>query len=220
MQNTALSFLTVLGVFTAAGAAPPPPTLVDLANAARPPARLAESAVIIIDAQREYTDGRLQLSGVAAALHQTERLLRRARAASVPVIHIRQIGAPGRGLFDPAGPFADFAPESLPLPGETVITKRLPNAFAGTTLDETLRKLGRKNIILSGYMTHMCVSATARSALDHDYRTTVIADACATRDLPDGAGGTVAAATVHRVALAELADRFATVVATLDEILD
>jgi nicotinamidase-related amidase len=64
----------------------------------------------------------------------------------------------------------------------------------------------------------MCVSATARAALDLGYRTTVIADACATRDLPDGSGGIIDATTVHRVALAELADRFATVVPTLDAI--
>lgn len=69
-------------------------------------------------------------------------------------------------------------------------------------------------------MTHMCVSATTRSALDHGYHVTVIADACATRDLPAVGGDAIDAATVHRVALAELADRFATIVPTLDAIPD
>jgi hypothetical protein len=50
-------------------------------------------------------------------------------------------------------------------------------------------------------MTHMCVSSTARAALD--------ADSCGTRDLPDGAGGIIDADTLHKTALAELADRFA-----------
>jgi nicotinamidase-related amidase len=58
-------------------------------------------------------------------------------------------------------------------------------------------------------MTHMCVSSTVRAALDFGYMSTVAADACASRDLPDGSGGVVAADAVHRVALAELADRFA-----------
>ena len=40
-------------------------------------------------------------------------------------------------------------------------------------------------------------------------RITIDADSCATRDLPDGRGGSIAAATIHEVALAELADRFA-----------
>ena len=90
-----------------------------------------------------------------------------------------------------------------------MVEKELPNAFAGTDLQARLTAAGRKNIILAGFMTHMCVSSTARAALDLGYRITVDADSCATRDLPDGHGGTIAAATVHDVALAELSDRFA-----------
>lgn len=58
-------------------------------------------------------------------------------------------------------------------------------------------------------MTHMCISSTARAALDLGFRTTIDADGCATRDLPDGTGGTIAAKLIHDVALAELSDRFA-----------
>lgn len=218
MKSILLPTLTLFGLSALAVRANPPATLLDLTHATPAPTRLSESVVIIVDAQREYTDGLLKLDGVAAALHQTQRLLQRARAAGVPIIHIQQISKPGRGVFDPTGPFTAFAPEATPLPGETVITKQLPNAFAGTTLDDVLKKLGRKHLIISGYMTHMCISATARSALDHGYHATVIADACATRDLADGTGGTVPAATVHRVALAELADRFASIATTLDQI--
>lgn len=219
MKQLILSALVSLGLAARLSAAAPA-TLLDITHSAHAPARLAESVVIIIDAQREYTEGALRLDDVAAALRQTQRLLERARAAGVPIIHIQQVSAPGRGIFDPSGPFTAFAPEATPAPGETVITKKLPNAFAGTTLDAALKQLGRRQLILSGYMTHMCVSATARSALDHGYLTTIIADACATRNIPDGAGGTVPAATVHRVALAELADRFATIVPSLDQIPD
>jgi nicotinamidase-related amidase len=197
-----------------------PPTLLEISGVPRHVPRLTDCVVLVIDAQLEYVTGRLPLYDVQTALRQTHRLLQRARVAGVPVIHIQQISKPGRGVFDPAGPYVAFSPEAAPLPHETILTKTLPNAFAGTTLDELLGRLGRKTIILSGYMTHMCVSATARSALDHGYRSIIIADGCATRDLPDGQGGTIAAETVHRVALAELADRFATVVASLDEIPD
>lgn len=213
------ALLPLLASATFAVAAPPP-TLLDLTHAAKPAGALHESVVVIIDAQREYVDGRLPLAGVSAALRQTQRLLQRARTAGVPIIHIQQISSRGRGVFDPDGPFIAFAPEAAPLPGEPIITKKLPNAFAGTSLDEALKKLGRTEIILSGYMTHMCISATARSALDHGYHATVIADACATRDLPDFTGGTIPAAEVHRIALTELSDRFATIVRTLDEIPD
>ena len=62
-------------------------------------------------------------------------------------------------------------------------------------------------------MTHMCVSSTVRAALDLDYRCSVVAAACATRDLPDGTGGVIAADQLQRAELAALADRFATVLA-------
>jgi nicotinamidase-related amidase len=90
--------------------------------------------------------------------------------------------------------------------------KTLPNAFAGTRLLDVLMPLQRKELILAGFMTHMCISATARVALDLGYRSTVVAAATATRDLPDPLGGRIPAATVQRTSLAELADRFAIVV--------
>jgi len=218
MKSLLLPLLGAAALAATAGATPS--TLLGLTHAAPPPAGFRDSVVLIIDAQREYVDGRLPLAHVADALHQTQRLLARARAAGVPVIHIQQVSAHGRGVFEEGGPFVAFAPEAAPAAGETILTKKLPNAFAGTSLDDTLRRIGRRHIIISGYMTHMCVSATARSALDHGYQTTVIADACATRDIPDITGATLAAADVHRIALAELADRFSAVVASLDQIPD
>ena len=99
-------------------------------------------------------------------------------------------------------------------------TNWLPNSFANTSLDATLRTLGRTDLIVVGFMTHMCVSATARSALDHGYRCTVVANCCATRALPDGSGGVIPAAEIHRMELAALRDRFAAIVATPAEIHD
>ena len=88
-------------------------------------------------------------------------------------------------------------------------SRLVPNAFAGTELNARLAATGRKELVLAGFMTHMCISSTARAALDLGFRTTIDADGCATRDLPDGTGGTIAAKLIHDVALAELSDRFA-----------
>jgi hypothetical protein len=85
----------------------------------------------------------------------------------------------------------------------------LPNSFVGTSLLDLLSETGRRELILAGFMTHNCVSSTARAALDLGYRTTIDPIACATRDLPDGLGGVVAAQPVHDVSLAALSDRIA-----------
>lgn len=186
-------------------------TLLQMAGVTPAPAKLGDAAVVIIDAQNEYVSGKLPLAGVEAALARIADLLAAARAAGAPVIHIAQRGRQG-GLFDPASDAFKFAALAAPQAGETVVEKPLPNAFAKTDLNEKLQATGKKTLVIAGFMTHMCVSATTRSALDHGYAVTIAADAVATRDLPDPLGGPdLPAAQIHRTALAELADRFATV---------
>lgn len=191
----------------------PPPTLLQMAGVEPVPARLGEAAVLFIDCQLEYVAGAIPLAGVDAALAEAGQILDRARAAGAPVLHIIHRGRAG-GAFDLAGPFGGIAPEVLPAPGEQTVVKTLPNGFAGTDLERLLRETGRDQIVVAGFMTHMCVSSTVRAALDRGFRTTIVGAATATRALPDGTGGVVDATTVQRTALAELADRFATIVPT------
>ncbi len=189
-----------------------PKTLMQMAGASLDPPRLSQSCLVIIDAQGEYLDGRLPLDGIAPALARLQDLLARARAAGATVVHIAHKGAAG-GLFDRDAAGGAILPQAAPAPGETVIEKGLPNAFAGTSLQAELERIGRKDLILAGFMTHMCVSSTARAALDLGFRTAVAADAAATRALPDPLGGpAMQGAALHRAALTALADRFAIVV--------
>ncbi len=205
-------FATAVTGFDAALAAGVGPTLFGLAGVSAVPAPLTEATLVIIDAQEEYRSGRLPLFGLAAAVGRLGALLAAARAAGTPVIHVVHRGGAG-GLFDPAAPGGAILAEVQPLPGEKVIEKGLPSAFAGTDLHEQLRATGRPALLLAGFMTHMCVSTTARAALDLGYQITVAADATATRGLPDPLGGpALGAAEVQRAALAELADRFAAIV--------
>jgi nicotinamidase-related amidase len=198
----------------------PPRTLLEIAGAALVPARLADATIVVIDAQREYVDGLLPLSGVAPALEEIGRLLARARAANAPIIHIVHQGRDG-GPFAPGSAGVETAFPADPAPNEAVLTKRLPNAFASTDLAARVAALKRPDLILVGFMTHMCVEATARAAIDNGLKATVVASATATRDLPDPlTGAVVPAAEVQRNALAALADRFATVVAKVDAIRD
>lgn len=185
-------------------------TLLDMAGASRPPAKIADATLLLIDCQREYVDGRLPLVGVAGALAECRRLLEAARACGSPVIHVVHQGQRG-GLFDPEESGGAIAEEVAPRTGETVVPKRLPNSFAGTELQAALSRFDRKDLVVVGFMTHMCVSATVRAALDLGWRSTVVASAAATRDLPAIGGGVVPAAQVHAVELAALADRFAVV---------
>jgi nicotinamidase-related amidase len=185
-----------------------PKTLLQLAGADLNPPGLHEACLVLIDIQNEYCAGPLALPDAQPAIAAAARLLARARESGAAVFHVAHRGRAG-GLFDREAARGAIVERLTPLDGEPVIEKTLPNSFAGTDLEARLAATGRKNIVLAGFMTHMCVSSTARAALDLGFRTTIDADSCATRDLPDGRGGTLDARTIHEVALAELSDRFA-----------
>ena len=193
-----------------------PKTLLEMSGADMWPAPLATSTLVIIDAQNEYLDGKLALPGIVPAMSALSWLLAKAREAGAPVVHVQHKGRAG-GLFDLDARGGAIIDAVMPASGEHLVQKPLPNAFAQTGLDATLKKLGRTQLVIAGFMTHMCVSSTARAALDLGYKATVAADAAATRDLPDPMGGVISAAALHRAALAELADRFA-IVATVEQI--
>lgn len=190
-----------------------PKTLLELAGANLDPPKLNEACLVLIDIQNEYCAGPLALPDAQAAIAAAARLLARARESGAAVFHVAHKGRAG-GLFDREAPRGAIVERLAPRASEPVIEKALPNAFAGTDLQARLAATGRTNIVLAGFMTHMCVSSTARAALDLGLRTTIAADGCATRDLPDGSGGTLAARTVHEVALAEMSDRFAIIART------
>jgi nicotinamidase-related amidase len=185
-------------------------TLFQMAGVDVTPAKLDHAALLLIDCQHEYRAGPLALSGIAPAVGAAARLLGLAREAGTPVIHVAHKGQAG-GLFDRSGSGGQIITELSPTAGEPVVEKGLPNAFAGTDLQTRLAATGRKEVIIVGFMTHNCVSSTARAALDLGYRVTIDASCCATRPLPDGKGGEIPAETVHQVALVELSDRTAIV---------
>ena len=185
-------------------------TLLELAGAAYAPARLRDACLVLIDMQNEYRSGPVAAAGAESAIDVARQLLSAARSCRTPVFHVVHKGRPGM-LFDRDAERGQIIPALAPLPGEAIIEKPFPNSFAGTDLHARLSAIGRKDLVLAGFATHMCISSTARAAVVHGYRATVAADACAARDLPDGRGGVVPASTVHHVALVELSDRFAAI---------
>lgn len=186
-------------------------TMLQMAGVQPAPATMADGILLIVDAQREYTDGLIPLADVQSAIGALAILLEKARKAAAPIVHVRHQGK-GKA-FNPSSSGYEIVKELTPWSGELVVDKALPNAFAGTDLAEQLGAIGRKNLIVGGFMTHMCISATVRAATDQGFMSTVAADTVATRDLPDAlGGGTIAAGTINKITLAALSDRFAWIV--------
>ncbi len=188
-----------------------PKTLLQLAGADLEPPMLADSCLVLIDYQNEYLDGPIAVDGAEAAVANAHALLQKARAAGSTVIHVVHKGK-SDSLFDRDQKRGQLIDGLSPQGNEKTIEKTLPNAFAGTELASEIASAGHGNLIVIGFMTHMCVSSTARAALDLGHRISIDAACCATRSLPDGKGGVIPAGTLHEVALAELSDRFALII--------
>ncbi|NMH96255.1 cysteine hydrolase family protein [Pseudonocardia acidicola] len=190
-----------------------PTTLRQLSGLPAQPAKLADSTLVLVDCQNTYTRGVMELEGVQAALDQAAELLDRARSAGIPVVHIQHDSGEG-SPYDIRAEIGQIVDRVAPRAGEPVVVKNFPNAFVQTGLDELLRANPGRDLILAGFMTHMCVNSTARGAFSLGYRPAVVAGATATRSLPDVGGGAVPASALQAASLAAIADLFGVVVPT------
>lgn len=186
-------------------------TLRDLVGLGHQAPSLKDSALIMIDCQNTYRRGIMQLEGVEPAIREAQKLLEMARDLKVPVIHIQHDAGEG-SPYDVSADIGMISSEVSPISGESVITKNYPNAFIQTELDQRLKALGVQNIVLAGFMTHMCINSTAHGGFNLGYAPIVVASATATRALPASDGSVVPAAAVQAAALAATRDLYAVVV--------
>src|SRR6478735_9513861 len=176
------------------------PTLRALAELPLEPPSLAASTLVMIDCQNTYTRGVMELDGVQAALDEAAELLDRARSAGIPIIHIQHSDGPG-SLYDIEGETGAIVDRVAPREGEPVVVKNYPNSFVQTDLDDRLKAANASNLVLAGFMTHMCVNSTARGAFNLGYAPTVVAAATATRTLPGIGDATVSAEAMQAASL-------------------
>ncbi|MFV6032015.1 isochorismatase family protein [Streptomyces sp. NPDC056264] len=181
--------------------------------------RLGESALIMIDFQNTYRTGVMRLDGAERALAAGARLLAAARAAGAPVVHVVNDGGEGTP-YDIRAEIGAISDEVAPIEGEKVVVKQFPDAFHATDLEAVLKDLGvTGDLVVAGFMTHMCVLFTAQGAFHRGYRPTVVAEATATRSLAGPDGTVTSADALQAASLTTVTDLFGTVARTVDELV-
>ena len=174
--------------------------------------RPSETAVIVVDMQNAYVSKGgycdlvgFDVSGSAAAVAQTKKVIDAARAAGVLVVYFQngwdaeylEAGGPGspnwhksnalkamrarpelRGTLLAKGGW-DYAivDELAVQPGDILVPKTRYSGFFNTNVDSVLRARGIRNLVFTGVATNVCVESSLRDAFHLEYFGIVIEDA-------------------------------------------
>ena len=133
--------------------------------------KISDTALVIIDVQ-----GRL-----ASIVHEKEELFRNlqiliggAKALELPILWLEQYP---KGLGPTVPEVADL------LAGQEPLEKLCFSACGQEHFPEKLRESGRRQVLIAGIETHVCVYQTTRDLLDRGYHVEVVADAVSSRQV-------------------------------------
>ena len=178
---------------------------------------LRDAALLIIDLQQAIDDPRWAADGPRNnpdAETNVARLLDTWRRHGALVVHIRHDSDEPNSTYRPGQVGNTFKPEATPLPGETVIAKRVQSAFVDPALGERLAQAGVTHLAVCGVITNNSVETTVRHAANLGYEVTLIEDACFTFARRDARGAHRSAEDVHAMSLANLDGEYCGVVTT------
>lgn len=183
---------------------------------------MSKTALLLIDLQNDYygtfNEAKWVLEGTERASENTAELLAEFREQSLPVVHVRHEFPTNDGpFFLPKSEGAQIHSSVAPLDSEPVIVKHQINSFRETNLQQILSDLDVTKLVIVGAMSHMCIDAVTRAAVDLGYESTVVHDACATLDLEFN-GVVVPAKQVHHAFMAALSFGYCSVESTKEVI--
>lgn len=162
-----------------------------------------QTAMIFIEFQNDFCkEGGKLFSLVQEELKRNQtilhavRLLEGARAKGFKVIHCpftldqkwnseNEVvgllrGVSDGSVFEPNSWGHTIIDEMKPQEGEIVLEgKRTLSGFSHTNLEHLLKNAGIKNVFIAGFLTNICVTATALSAYDLGYHVRIVPEACA-----------------------------------------
>lgn len=132
--------------------------------------RSSESLLLVIDMQTRLVPA---MQAPARTIRNTRTLLAGAQQMDVPILVTEQYP---KGL-GPTVPDLNLPPTARVLP------KMHFSCMEDAVFAETLRELGRRQVVIAGMEAHICVMQTAASLIESGYDVFVVSDATASRTL-------------------------------------
>jgi nicotinamidase-related amidase len=174
-----------------------------------------KTALLVIDVQNEYFDGKWPVPDGTMALQKIEQAIDASQTAGATVVYVQHaVLQPERGIFIPGLHGFELHARLRPRAHDQRVVKNYPGSFSKTDLENTLRRRGIDTIVISGYMTHMCCDTTAREGFQRDFRVLFLNDATATRDGQHATLGKIDHNELHRTTLITQSSMFSQVLPT------
>jgi nicotinamidase-related amidase len=127
------------------------------------------TVLVVIDVQEKLVKPMHQME---ALIDNQHRLIRGMLALDVPMLCTEQ---------NPNGLGGTIPEIASLLEGVAAISKNCFSCSDSEPFMQSLKNLNRKNVLLAGIETHICVYQTALGLIQAGYHVEVVADACASR---------------------------------------
>src|SRR5258708_12145730 len=131
-----------------------------------------ESLFVIIDVQEKLLT---LIDGGEAVVRNLDRLVRGFHVLDIPIVVTEQYS---KGLGTTVSALRNVLTETV---GYSPIEKSTFSAYGCGEFQAALRLARRKQIIVAGIGTHVCVYQTAKDLIEADYQVTIIPDAISSR---------------------------------------
>jgi nicotinamidase-related amidase len=132
----------------------------------------AEALLVIIDVQEKLMP---VIHGGEAIVRNLDRLVRGFQTLDIPIVVTEQYV---KGLGHTVPELCTVLKETV---GYSPIEKLTFSAYGCGEFQMAMRLARRKQILVAGVETHVCVYQTVKDLLDADYQVTILADAIASR---------------------------------------
>lgn len=157
-----------------------------------------KKALVVIDVQNDYfPEGAFPLWNAEQALAANLKAIESAKQQDIPVILVQHVADASAPFFRPGTQGVEIHSQILEAaPDAPVVVKHQADSFLETELKAILDRLEVQELILSGMMTHNCVTHTALSPQVDSYNAKVLSP-----------GTTTVSEVIHLLALHALSAR-------------
>ncbi|MGB3340357.1 MAG: isochorismatase family protein [bacterium] len=157
---------------------------------------IKKAALLVIDMQKYFcdNDGKAYVPGADILKKKIQDMIDVFSNADQPIIFTRHLDTQGSLMekwwkenLKENDPQSKITEDFDTGKGE-ILKKHQYDAFQGTDLEKTLRKMGVKQLVICGVLTNLCCESTARSAFMRGFEVYFVTDATATykKEMYDG----------------------------------